>query len=235
MESGLFRNLKILVVDDDNDVIELLTMGLEKYNIQVEKATTILEAKNILQEKDIDVAIVDLHLSTKNGKSEVGTDMAKCFPITRIIFITGYPEEKQRLCNEGYYTAIVIDKPITMDMLTTQLCNILNNYTQHFCNQIFTNVLGKVSCLEENTKDYNKMFESIQLNLDTLNSSFSGLNKSYGFIFDDLKRIEDKMTKQSRTYYNMHETVVLQLSEIKKTMGKILINGNGHKTKTKSE
>ena len=60
-------NNKILIAEDDEDIIGLLRLYLEKENYQVISATNGEEALNIIKSTDISLAILDIMMPMLNG------------------------------------------------------------------------------------------------------------------------------------------------------------------------
>lgn len=58
---------KILLVDDEKELIELIELYLENENIQIFKASDGIEALNIIRCEDIDLAVVDIMMLNMNG------------------------------------------------------------------------------------------------------------------------------------------------------------------------
>jgi two-component system response regulator PilR (NtrC family) len=59
--------MNILVVDDDQDTVVLLTMLLKRQGWTVDTASTLSEAKNALSEQEYGVLVTDLHLPDGDG------------------------------------------------------------------------------------------------------------------------------------------------------------------------
>ena len=58
---------KILIADDEKDIIKLLRLYLEKDNIKIYEANDGLAAMHLLNEEEIDLAIVDIMMPKMNG------------------------------------------------------------------------------------------------------------------------------------------------------------------------
>lgn len=59
--------MKILIVDDDEDAVALLSMLLERQGWQVESATSLEDGQQALRDRAYDVLIADLHLPDGSG------------------------------------------------------------------------------------------------------------------------------------------------------------------------
>lgn len=58
---------KILIADDEKDIVKLLRLYLEKNDIKIYEANDGAEALDLLNEEDIDLAIVDIMMPKING------------------------------------------------------------------------------------------------------------------------------------------------------------------------
>ena len=58
---------KVLIVEDDADIVELLTLYLNSHDFQVFSAFNGVDALKIVQEQDISVALVDVMMPRMNG------------------------------------------------------------------------------------------------------------------------------------------------------------------------
>jgi response regulator RpfG family c-di-GMP phosphodiesterase len=80
---------KILVVDDNPEIVDILANFLALNNCEIHKAFTGHEALDILDRKDVEVVILDVKLPDINGISLL--DMIKeSKPTTAVIMATGY-------------------------------------------------------------------------------------------------------------------------------------------------
>ncbi len=58
---------KILIVEDDKDIVELLTLYLEGNGFEVESTDNGLDAYNMINEKDFDLVLADVMMPVMNG------------------------------------------------------------------------------------------------------------------------------------------------------------------------
>ena len=93
---------KILIVEDYPDWRELLSGMLQREGLDVMTASTLLEAREILQgQKDLDLAILDIRLVETDETNEDGmrllSEIHEHQAHTRVIMITGHGSmESQR-------------------------------------------------------------------------------------------------------------------------------------------
>ena len=59
--------MRILVVDDDQDILQLVSIHLKREGYKVEQASSAASALQLLEERDVDLAIVDVMMPQMNG------------------------------------------------------------------------------------------------------------------------------------------------------------------------
>lgn len=79
---------KILVVDDDPDIIEQLTVGLQGEGYEVASAGGRQEAEQVLMTVQPDLAIVDLIMEEPDSGFILCHEIKKLYPGTPVILLT---------------------------------------------------------------------------------------------------------------------------------------------------
>jgi DNA-binding response OmpR family regulator len=94
---------KILIVDDEAAIREMLEMALSKAGYVVRLAAGAAEALRILRKDNIPVIIIDLGLEKMNG-FELCANIRKINPNAIIFALTGYAGlfEPQEVLNSGF-------------------------------------------------------------------------------------------------------------------------------------
>jgi DNA-binding response OmpR family regulator len=106
---------KILVVDDDNFILEMLTEALTGVGYEVLVASNAEDALNILKHNHILVMFLDLKLPAMSGV-ELCIEIRKILPVACIFAITGYKSLFQLAeCREAGFDDYFI-KPINLDI-----------------------------------------------------------------------------------------------------------------------
>lgn len=115
---------KILIIDDDASILEVLQMRLKALGYSVSIAKDGDEAKTVLFQNKINLVLVDLRLSEENGIELMG-DIIKNYPKLPIIIITahGSIESAVEAMRRGAYSYIT--KPFRNDDLAMQIKNAL--------------------------------------------------------------------------------------------------------------
>ncbi|MFN7135144.1 MAG: response regulator [Myxococcales bacterium] len=113
--------MKILVVDDDDDLNRLLSRYLEKHGYEVHSAGDALQALDVLTRVEgFGLVIVDLMMPYMDGISF--TEHLKADPRhkdTAVIMMSAYPDDKKIDQGMRKGVAFFLPKPIELDRLLT--------------------------------------------------------------------------------------------------------------------
>ncbi len=85
--------IRLLLVDDEEGYVNVLSNRMAKRNIEVTKAYSGSEGIRALREKDFDVAVVDLKMEDMDG-IEVLKVFKKMAPDMEVIMLTGHGSEQ---------------------------------------------------------------------------------------------------------------------------------------------
>ena len=85
--------IKLLLVDDEEGYVKVLSNRMGKRNIDVTKALSGTEGIQALRREDFDVAVVDLKMEDMDGM-EVLKVFKKMVPAMPVIILTGHGSEK---------------------------------------------------------------------------------------------------------------------------------------------
>ncbi len=121
------KDIKVLIVEDDEDNLETLSTYLEFYNYKVLKAIDGEIAVNLVTEEKPDVILLDLMIPKIDGW-EVAKKI-KSNPQTRKTKIIAFsamalPHEMERALNAGCDAFLA--KPMSPDSLVDEMNKILN-------------------------------------------------------------------------------------------------------------
>lgn len=118
---------KILVVDDDLNILKILKMRLESDGYQVETASDIDTAKKVASENEYDLAVLDLKFSGGNGIELMKSlhEMDRDLPV---IILTAYGtiESAVEAMKDGAY--IYLTKPFNYHDLLLQIKNGIEKF-----------------------------------------------------------------------------------------------------------
>ncbi len=118
------EQLRLLLVDDETDILNLLGSYFERKNISYRTARDGIEALERMEEAPVTVVITDLHMPRMDGMQLI-RKIKERWPDTDIITITGYK-------NNFSYTDVInagasdfISKPFNFDELEAKLNRII--------------------------------------------------------------------------------------------------------------
>jgi len=117
---------KILIVDDDENILQLLSKVLKTDGVEVINSSKIEEAEYAIKNTFIDVMIADIRLTGVLGREglELLSYVGEKSPDTKVIIMTGYgsPEIEQEAYEKGAY--FYFDKPIDLRVLNDRLSKL---------------------------------------------------------------------------------------------------------------
>jgi len=108
---------KILIVDDDKEILKMLTLVLEDFGYQIDTAENGYIGIEKVKNQKYNLALVDIMMPGINGIT-VAREIKKIRPEIVIIMMTAYvetQEEFQKLINEGVLT--IFRKPLDIPRL----------------------------------------------------------------------------------------------------------------------
>jgi len=85
--------IKLLLVDDEEGYVSVLSKRLLKRNIDVTATLSALDAIKIMRKKDFDVAVLDLKMGDMDG-IEALKIFKKLYPPMEVIMLTGHGSQK---------------------------------------------------------------------------------------------------------------------------------------------
>lgn len=115
---------KVLVVDDEEALRDIITEVLDMVNVQSITASTGMEAIEIAEQLDqpIDLMIIDLFMPNMNGK-EVYEKLKAFYPNCPVLFISGYESINKKIpsrTNQRF-----LKKPFTLDQLQKTILELI--------------------------------------------------------------------------------------------------------------
>jgi DNA-binding response OmpR family regulator len=124
---------KILVVDDDPDIVDQLTLILKQDGHEVHAAGTQTEAEEILLSIKPDLAILDLMMEEKDSGFVLCHRIKKLYPDTPVIMVTavksatGMSFAADSALQQSWLKAdLLMDKPIRAERLRNDVNGFLN-------------------------------------------------------------------------------------------------------------
>jgi CheY-like chemotaxis protein len=128
-EQGIKRVMKrLLVVDDDSDLVQILADVLTRENCVVDTATNGMEALTQMRVNDYDAVICDLLMAHMDGM-DLHSEVAREYPYLaeRFVFITGQIERAGGASDFVLRTGnILLIKPFDIEELRVALKDVLS-------------------------------------------------------------------------------------------------------------
>ena len=118
---------RVLVVDDDHDLAELLREVLTFENCEVDVAGNGMEAMDCLRTGDYEAVLCDLMMPRIDGEV-LYNDVVRDYPFlaNRFLFITGQPSRKAGFSDFVWRTGNqLIEKPFDIQQLRTAIREVL--------------------------------------------------------------------------------------------------------------
>ena len=106
----------VLVIDDERDIRELLTITLGRMDLQVEAVGTVGEARRALAERNYDLCFTDMRLPDGNGH-EIIELIAETCPDTPVAMITAYGNVDAAVNALKAGAFDFVSKPVDIQML----------------------------------------------------------------------------------------------------------------------
>jgi len=116
---GTDQKTRILIVDDESDLRNLLNHVLTQAGYEVMEAPDGEAALNILRKEKFDIAFLDIQMPNVNG-IQVLKHIQKNSPSTKAIMLTGYANLKNAMEAKEFGATDFIGKPYKIeDILST--------------------------------------------------------------------------------------------------------------------
>jgi CheY-like chemotaxis protein len=117
------RSERLLIVDDDADVRQLVTAFLSDLGYEVSEATAGEEALSILADVKPDMLIIDFAMEGLNG-AETARAARQRYPGIPILFMSGFADAEA--LRSAVETAPLIHKPFRPTELAVAVRSVLN-------------------------------------------------------------------------------------------------------------
>jgi CheY-like chemotaxis protein len=108
--------LRVLVIDDNADLLELTSIALESEGCQVVTADNGLEGLELLRTHPFDVAFIDIGLPGIDGY-EVARRARAASVVARMVAVSGYGQDRDRKKALDAGFDLHLTKPVTLDQM----------------------------------------------------------------------------------------------------------------------
>lgn len=111
---------RVLLVDDEKDFVEMLSLRLNEVGEKVTTAHSGKECLETLEIKEIDVIILDIKMPGMDGMETLG-EIKKKFPLVEVIMLTGHGSTETAVEGMKIGAFDYLMKPADFDDLTIKL------------------------------------------------------------------------------------------------------------------
>ena len=122
-------NLKILLVDDEEEFVRTLSERLQMRDLHSELALDGEQALQIVHDEEPDVMVLDLKMPGIDGM-EVLRRVRKSFPKVQVIILTGHGSEKDEHQARRLGAFAYLKKPVDIEHLVKTLKEAFRNKVQ---------------------------------------------------------------------------------------------------------
>ncbi len=114
------ENIKVLIVDDEEDFVETVVKRLIDRGVQAVGVTSGIAALEVCEENHFDVVILDVRMPRMDGIQTL-RELKKKHPLTEVIMLTGHGSVDSGIkgLQLGAYNYIM--KPVKIDELLKQI------------------------------------------------------------------------------------------------------------------
>lgn len=153
---------QILIVDDEPDILELLSMTIHRLSLQCITACSIADAKHQLSTQNFDLCLTDMRLPDGSGLDLVA-DMQIKYPNTPVVVITAYGSVEVAIeaMKEGAFDFLA--KPIELDKLKSVIRTALALDAPEVVaksESLLPNIIGQSSAIIELKQQIQKVARS---------------------------------------------------------------------------
>jgi CheY-like chemotaxis protein len=124
---GDLKNIRVLVVDDDDDTREMMVYVLNHWEAQTQASASVAEALVLLANWQPDIILADLSMPEEDGYSllrKIRTHNSEIYANTPVIALTAHahPEESKRALSAGFQ--LHMTKPVDVQTLAEAIINL---------------------------------------------------------------------------------------------------------------
>lgn len=117
---------RVLIVDDEPDLRELLELTLIKMGLDVDAAASVTEARSLLAKRTYQMCLTDMMLPDGNGL-ELVTQLSELVPPTPVAVITAFGSAESAVAALKAGAFDYLTKPVALDQLRTTVQSALTS------------------------------------------------------------------------------------------------------------
>ncbi len=127
----LLKNKKILIVEDELSLLEIMVESIEEYVSEIFTAKNGIEGLEQFQSKNIDLIISDIHMAKMTGL-RMSHEIRKFDPHIPIIFLTAYDTDENMLEAIEVKSRSVLKKPFDKKQLLVSMMLAMSSFKEEF-------------------------------------------------------------------------------------------------------
>ena len=116
-QTAISASHRVLLVDDDADVLEMMTLNPIQKGFDVVAASTVTAALKLITTESFDVLVTDLHMPSPSDGFAVITAMRHMQPKALTLLVSGYPDVKSAMDAILLQADHIIVKPVALNTL----------------------------------------------------------------------------------------------------------------------
>ncbi len=128
------KNAKILIVDDDPDIVDQLTLVLSSADYEVATANGIEAAEQTLLSFHPDIAVIDLMMEHHDSGFVLSHEIKRLYPGTPVILLTAVKAQSGISFEPGSEAQAawvkvdrILDKPVRPEQLKKEIAALLSH------------------------------------------------------------------------------------------------------------
>ncbi|MGB8633998.1 MAG: sigma-54 dependent transcriptional regulator [Rhodanobacteraceae bacterium] len=149
----------VLVIDDERDIRELLTITLGRMNLDVSAAANVAEAVALLEEREWDLCFTDMRLPDGTGQDIIEL-IAEKYPDMPVAMITAYGNVDAAVNALKAGAFDFVSKPVDINMLRRLVQTALNLAASNKSEPATSRLVGKSQAMEKLRDMINKLARS---------------------------------------------------------------------------
>ncbi|MBL1140672.1 MAG: sigma-54-dependent Fis family transcriptional regulator [Proteobacteria bacterium] len=140
--------VKVLIVDDDNDVLNLLENWLTKENYSVKRAESGTEALNLVGIYAPDLVITDLYMEGMDGMTLL-TELHNDNPLLPVIMLSGQAQIPDAIKAMHLGTSAFLTKPINQNEFLETVKKVSPNIDKSILNEFSKSIIYKSKAMSD--------------------------------------------------------------------------------------
>ncbi|RUM61027.1 MAG: sigma-54-dependent Fis family transcriptional regulator [Persephonella sp.] len=169
--------MRALVLDDEKNILDILEILFNEFDIKMDKANSVKDAKELMKKNIYDIAFIDLRLPDGSGL-EILKELKNKYPKTEIVMITAYasPETAVEALKLGAFD--YISKPFDINKIRLLIRNLkdkidLEKKLSNEKEEVFNEFIGETPQIRQ-IKEIIKKIAPYDINVLILGESGTG-------------------------------------------------------------